>query len=244
MVIIDGDKGEIIVRPDAATLQHYRQELAKKQREDKKLKSLRDVPSVTTDGTPITLQANLELPREVEAALEAGASGIGLLRTEFLFMNRPDLPDEDEQFEALRKLVHKLDGTTVDRPHARCRRRKTGDGARRQRWAKAPIRRWACAPSASASRSRNCWTRSWPRFCAPAPMARCAFSSRWSRRVAQMKQVREHMMQVERRLQRRGVKLPARMPPLGAMIEIPAAALGGRCAGAKYAISSPSAATT
>ena len=95
---------------DAETLQHYKQELVRKKQEDRKLRSLRDVASVTADGAAITLQANLELPRDLDAALEAGATGIGLLRTEFLFMNRPDLPDEDEQYDVLRKLVVKLDG--------------------------------------------------------------------------------------------------------------------------------------
>jgi phosphoenolpyruvate-protein phosphotransferase (PTS system enzyme I) len=72
VVIIDGRKGEIIASPKDATLTFYKQELAKKQREDKKLKSLRDVPAISADGTPLILQANLELPRDVDTALEAG----------------------------------------------------------------------------------------------------------------------------------------------------------------------------
>ena len=112
-IILDGRKGEVIARPEPPTLQHYRQELAKKKSEDKKLKTLRDVPAVTLDGTPISLQANVELPRDLDTALESGAVGIGLLRTEFMFMNRPDLPSEDEQYEALRKLVNNLDGKVL-----------------------------------------------------------------------------------------------------------------------------------
>ncbi|MFY9288262.1 MAG: phosphoenolpyruvate-utilizing N-terminal domain-containing protein, partial [Alphaproteobacteria bacterium] len=110
IVIIDGREGKIIVRPEAAALKHYREEAAKKQREDKKLKTLKDVAPITTDGTQLTLQANLELPRDVDAALEAGAAGVGLLRTEFMFMNRPDLPGEDEQYDVLKKLIHKMNG--------------------------------------------------------------------------------------------------------------------------------------
>ena len=67
-------------------------------------------PAVTRDGTEIALYANLELPRELGVALEAGAQGIGLLRTEFMFMNRDSLPDEEEQYRALRKLIEGLDG--------------------------------------------------------------------------------------------------------------------------------------
>ena len=113
LVIIDGQKGDVIVRPKESTLRQYREELARLQREARKLKSLKNVPSITSDGTAITLHANLELPREVDTAIDAGASGIGLLRTEFMFMNRPDLPDEDEQFEVLKKLAQKLDGRPV-----------------------------------------------------------------------------------------------------------------------------------
>ena len=65
---------------------------------------------MTRDGTEIALYANLELPRELGVALEAGAQGIGLLRTEFMFMNRDTLPDEEEQYRALRKLIEGLDG--------------------------------------------------------------------------------------------------------------------------------------
>src|SRR5581483_1320292 len=96
--------------PKDATLKTYKEELARQKREAQKLKGLKNVPSVTTDGTAIALQANVELPREAEAAIKAGASGIGLLRTEFMFMNRPDLPDEEEQFEVLKKTVQTLDG--------------------------------------------------------------------------------------------------------------------------------------
>ena len=67
-------------------------------------------PAITADGMPIGLHANLELPRDIDGALEAGAVGIGLLRTEFLFMNRPDLPSEEEQYDVLRKMMQKLDG--------------------------------------------------------------------------------------------------------------------------------------
>ncbi len=108
VIIVDGGAGQIILRPTAETLSLYRQEAAPLAKEAKKLKALRDEPAVTTDGTMIKLEANLELPREVDAAMESGALGVGLLRTEFNFMNRPDLPSEEEQFEALRDLVKKL----------------------------------------------------------------------------------------------------------------------------------------
>ncbi len=74
---------------------------------------LRRLPAVTRDAVEITLQANLELPRELDQALAAGAEGLGLVRSEFLYMNREDLPDEDEQFEAYRGLVRGMGGRPV-----------------------------------------------------------------------------------------------------------------------------------
>src|SRR3546814_12662364 len=72
-----------------------------------------DVCSSDLDGQRVTLQLNLELPREMEQAAEAGAEGIGLLRTEFLYMNRPDLPDEEEQYRTLADIVRAMGGRPV-----------------------------------------------------------------------------------------------------------------------------------
>src|SRR4030095_11285658 len=70
-------------------------------------------PSVTRDGQRIGLLANVELPRDAEMAMHAGAEGVGLLRTEFLFMNREDVPDEEEQYQALRQIVETMAGQPV-----------------------------------------------------------------------------------------------------------------------------------
>jgi len=79
----------------------------------RKLLSLRDTQAVTRDGVAVDLQANIELPDDVEQVWENGAVGIGLFRSEFLFLNRPDLPDEDEQFEAYRKVALAMKGQPV-----------------------------------------------------------------------------------------------------------------------------------
>lgn len=223
VVVIDGRKGEVIVRPDASVLQHYRQEIAKKHREDKKLQGLRDKPAVTVDGTPINLNANIELPRDLEAALDAGAGGIGLLRTEFLFMNRPDLPDEEEQYETLRKLVNKLDGKmltvrTLDvggEKLAGALGDSTGESANPALGLRA-IRFGLKEPKILETQLAAILRAS---VHGPLRILIPMVSS-----VTQMKQVREHIMHVERRLGRRGVKLSG-IPPVGAMIEIPGAAL-------------------
>src|SRR5690606_1232445 len=82
-------------------------------RERKELESLRDAPAVTLDGVEVKLEANIELPEEAQQALDAGAAGIGLFRSEFLFMGRSDLPTEDEQYEAYAKVVKVMGGRPV-----------------------------------------------------------------------------------------------------------------------------------
>jgi len=78
-----------------------------------KLKRLKTAPAATLDGTPVQLYANIELPSDVETVKASGATGIGLFRSEFLFMNRRDLPDEDEQYEAYRDVVQHMKGMPV-----------------------------------------------------------------------------------------------------------------------------------
>ncbi len=102
LLIVDGAEGVLIVNPDERVLAEYRLKQSALLLERQKLKRLRSTPAATLDGTPVELQANIELPDDVEQALEAGATGVGLFRTEFLFLNRDDLPSEDEQFEAYR----------------------------------------------------------------------------------------------------------------------------------------------
>jgi phosphotransferase system enzyme I (PtsI) len=111
--IIDGGEGVVIVDPSPRTLARYRKKRADLLRTRRTLARLAQVPAVTRDGVLISLQANLELPSEIDGVLAAGAVGIGLLRSEFLYMNRPDLPGEDEQYAVLRALVERLDGRTM-----------------------------------------------------------------------------------------------------------------------------------
>ncbi len=112
-LILDGDAGVVIVAPDETILQQYRHRQAAGDLEREKLKRLTHVPAVTLDGLPITLLANIELPEEAEPARAAGAQGIGLFRSEFLFMNRREFPNEEEQFEAYRKAVVAMKGHHV-----------------------------------------------------------------------------------------------------------------------------------
>jgi phosphotransferase system enzyme I (PtsI) len=113
-VVIDGDVGIVIVDPSPIVLEEYRFRQRQSELERARLHRLRHTPSVTLDGQPVELLANIEQPGDAAAALEAGAIGVGLFRSEFLFMNRADnLPDEDEQFEAYRDAVIAMKGLPV-----------------------------------------------------------------------------------------------------------------------------------
>ncbi len=107
-LIVDGTQGIIIVNPDKYVLDEYRLRQGQLELEKKKLQRLRSVAAVTLDGTPVDLYANIELPEDIEQVKQSGATGIGLFRSEFLFMNRDDLPDEEEQFEAYRTVAVKM----------------------------------------------------------------------------------------------------------------------------------------
>jgi phosphotransferase system enzyme I (PtsI) len=113
-VIIDGDAGLVIVDPSPIVLEEYRFRQRQSELERARLHRLRHTPAVTLDGQQVRLMANIELPGDAEAALDAGAVGVGLFRTEFLFMNRgSDLPGEDEQFESYRAAVQAMKGLPV-----------------------------------------------------------------------------------------------------------------------------------
>ena len=112
-LILDGEAGLVIVAPDETVLAEYRDRQAAGLRERERLKRLIDVPTATVDGVVVQLHANIERPEEAGRALAAGAEGVGLFRSEFLFLNRRDLPGEDEQFEAYRTAVAAMQGRPV-----------------------------------------------------------------------------------------------------------------------------------
>jgi phosphotransferase system enzyme I (PtsI) len=112
-LIVDGKLGVLIVAPEKHVVAEYKQRQKEISLLRRELATLTASPAVTRDGTPIALHANIELPDDIKAVHKTAADGIGLYRTEFLFMNRPDLPDEDEQFRAYTKVVKALAGKPV-----------------------------------------------------------------------------------------------------------------------------------
>jgi phosphotransferase system enzyme I (PtsI) len=225
IAIVDGSEGAVILNPTPATVARYEAKGEELARESRQLHRLRRLPAVTRDGAEIVLQANLELPRELDQANEAGAEGIGLLRTEFLYMNREDLPDEDEQYEAYANLVRGMDGKTVtirtldiggDKLAAPLAKMLPADAANPALGLRAirlslKERRLLDAQLAAILRAA---------VHGPVRILLPMISS-----VGELKKVRDALAQVVRRLKRRGTRLPPQLPPLGVMIEIPGAAL-------------------
>lgn len=221
-IIIDGTDGKVIVNPSAASLSKYRKRRAAFLRSQQSLKKLKTVRAVTQDGFRVHLHANIELPNEVGGVLAAGAEGIGLFRSEFMFMNRDDLPTEEEQFEELSRVVKRMNGRPVTVRTLDVGADKLGEavglkpgpnpalGLRAIRFSLARRKLLLTQLSAILRASAFGPVRILlPMVCM----------------VDEIRQVRRAMARVIAALKRKGVKIAEPPPPLGIMIEIPGAAL-------------------
>ncbi|MFV3076647.1 phosphoenolpyruvate--protein phosphotransferase [Niveispirillum fermenti] len=224
LVVIDGRAGRVLINPPADVLADYRQRRSLWRAEREQLKAMAGLASVTRDGAAITLHANLELPRELDGARDGGAGGIGLLRTEFLYMNRDDLPGEEEQYEVLRDLVIAMEGRPVT-----ARTLDVGG----EKLAGALADRFATpANPALGLRAIRLGLKE-PKLLEAQLAAMLRASAHGPLRIlvpmisqpSEMRRVRELLRAVARRLVRRGHAIADPLPPLGAMIEIPGAAL-------------------
>jgi len=222
-VIVDGPLGRVIVNPTAKTLATYRKKRADHLRTRRALARLKDVPAITRDGARILLQANIELPSEVESVLASGAEGIGLLRSEFLYMNRDDVPGEDEQYTVLRELVERMGGRPVT-----IRTLDVGGDKLARSLGITP----GPNPSLGLRAVRLSLAR--PELL-DAQLCACLRASAHGpirilvpmvATVEEMRAVREAMEVAVRKLKRKGVAMADPPPPLGVMIEVPGAALG------------------
>jgi phosphotransferase system enzyme I (PtsI) len=109
-IILDGQQGILIADPDQRTLEYYLEREAREEQHRAELASLIRTPAVTLDDAAITLMANIELPDDIEAVARENTNGVGLYRTEFLFMNRAEPPDEEEQYECYRRVIDAMNG--------------------------------------------------------------------------------------------------------------------------------------
>lgn len=112
-VIVDGDRGIIILNPDDETIESYRRLIVRRRELVARLDELANLPAITSDGVTIQLNANIEFPQEVAVCRQRGADGIGLYRTEFLYLTRQDEPSEEDHYEAYRQVVQAMQGRPV-----------------------------------------------------------------------------------------------------------------------------------
>ena len=228
IAILDGTTGRLTINPMAATLAEARRAVGAFAKERQRLARLRRLPAETTDLEAVELQGNLELLAELPLIAQSGASGIGLFRTEFLFMNRETLPDEAAQAETYRAVVEAMDGDCVtirvldwggekdiDALTARGLVPDTLDhnpalGMRGLRMLLRQVDLFETQLAAILRASRAGPVR------VLLPMVT---------NVGEVRAARDIYERVAKRLRRRGEKLPEKLPPLGIMIETPGAAL-------------------
>ena len=108
LVVVDGTHGEVVIDPDPDTIRRYEVEQRRIHEVNRRLLQLKDLPAETLDGHQVMLSANIELPDEIPSVIAHGADGIGLYRTEFFYLNRADLPSEEEQFQAYKAVAEQL----------------------------------------------------------------------------------------------------------------------------------------
>jgi phosphoenolpyruvate-protein phosphotransferase (PTS system enzyme I) len=224
-VVIDGSAGTVIVDPSPETIEDYQERQGQFVRERRQFGRLRRLPAVTGDGVEIRLEANLELPLELDQAVANGAMGLGLVRTEFLYMNREDLPSEDEQYEFFAGLVRGMTGRPVT-----LRTLDVGGDK-----LPAALAQYTAADAANPAlglrairlslKERRLLDTQLAAMLRAAAEGAVRILLPMISTIGEIRQAREAMEQVARRLRRRGVRLPQALPPLGAMIEVPGAAL-------------------
>lgn len=222
VVMVDGETGEVVVDPDAADLRRYQQREQQDARARRDLERLRSKPTRTRDGVDVALYANAESREDVARAHALGAAGVGLYRTEFLFLQRNELPDEDEQFQVYRDAVLGMSGRpvtfrTLDLGADKADR--TGLSLANEDNPALGVR--GVRLSLLYDQVFDTQLRAIARAAAYGPV----------RVLVPMVSCREEVLLVRRRLRRavaavkrRGVVVET--PPLGAMIEVPAAAIG------------------
>jgi phosphotransferase system enzyme I (PtsI) len=220
-IIVDGGMGRVVINPTAATRAHYERQREELEVERRRLSRFRRLPAVTRDGVEITLEANLELPRERELALAAGAQGLGLVRTEFLYMNRDDLPDEDDQYAAYSALVRGMDGKPVTLRTLDI----GGDKLTGTIVTESANPALGLRAVRLALKDRRLLDVQLAAMLRAAAIGKVRILVPMVANVDEIRTVRAALHQAARRLKRRGVAVPDSLPPLGIMIEIPGAAL-------------------
>jgi phosphotransferase system enzyme I (PtsI) len=224
-VIVDGSSGTVIIDPCPETIARYEGLRDAFARERRQLARLRRLPAVTRDGTEITLAANLELPIELDQATAHGAQGLGLVRSEFLYMNRADLPGEDEQYAVFSSLLRGMAGKTVTVRTLDVGGDKLAGSLAQYTSADATNPALGLRAIRLSLKERKLLDVQLAAMLRAASEGPLRILLPMISHAGEIRRVREALDQVARRLRRRGVPVPKTLPPLGAMIEVPGAAL-------------------
>ncbi|MDH5187876.1 MAG: phosphoenolpyruvate--protein phosphotransferase [Rhodospirillaceae bacterium] len=224
VIIVDGEVGRIILNPTPATLAIFESKQFEYRRRQARFSKMKRQPAVTRDGVEISLFANVELPIEMPQVMMAGAAGIGLLRSEFMFMNRDDLPGEEEQFLMLRDIIKTLNGRTLTvrtldiggEKLAQSLTEDVGESAQSALGLRG-IRLSLARPDLLETQFAAILRAS-----ALGPIRILLPMVSTTREV---KKSREILKKVAASLKRKKITMAKKLPPLGVMIEVPSAAL-------------------
>ena len=223
IILIDGTIGRVVVNPSNVTIETASEQQKKHQRQADDLALMRDLQATTRDNVAITLHANVELPIEMTMVQQSGAEGIGLLRTEFMFMNRDDIPSEDEQFEQLGEIISASKGPVTirsldiggEKPAKSLL--KGMDEKATSALGLRGIRLSLSQPSVLETQFRSILR------------AACHGEVRillpMVSSVTEVKKAKDLLFKARNTLKRKKYKIPQKMPPIGCMIEVPGAAL-------------------
>ena len=228
VAVVDGGTGTVVLNPSNATLVAARRAVSAFARERQRFSRLRRLPAETLDGETVELQANLEIPVELPLIAQAGAVGIGLFRSEFLFMNRETVPDEAAQFDAYRSVVEAMGGDPVT-----IRVLDWGGEKDIEALANKGIVPEISDPNPALGirgirlllRQPELFETQLAAILRAAAFGPVRVMLPMVTNVAEVRDAREIYERVARRLRRRGERLAEKLPPLGIMIETPGAAL-------------------
>lgn len=223
LVIVDGDGGVMFIDPDEGSLEHYRRRREENRRYYQSLQKLKGEPAITEDGTEIELQANIELPQDFDTVQKVGAAGVGLYRTEFLYMNRDAPPDEEEHLRTYLEVLKTLNGLPLTIRTLDLGADKQVDGGR----SSGPVQ---SNPALGLRAIRLCLKE--PTLFRPQLRAIYRASAHGHVRLMipmlsntqEMEQVLAMIREIRGDLERQGIPYDHDLP-VGAMIEVPAAAV-------------------
>jgi len=223
-VIVDGGAGRVIVNPSSETLTRYSRRRSNLNKALSRLAALKSRPAVSRDGTVFSLQANVELPIEMDIVKQMGAEKVGLLRSEFMFMNRAALPTEDEQYEILSSIVIAMNGKTVTI-------RSLDIGADKD--AETVTGEMDDSVTTALGLRGIRLSLAYPELLETQFRAMLRAAAHGDIRillpmvstVGEVRKAREILKTAAAKLKRRKIEIPNPLPPIGSMIEVPGAAL-------------------